>query len=208
MEIYLSTAKVALRKPNQNNNNVWKETLDWPFSSKCFIWKFTLPYAEIKHHWRFSFIHKTFFYICTSPSRCCKHRQHFLLLSASGETLSSSSESPVMMTWQCGRNAHVLPGEWPGRRKTSDRPWRTRALHSVQAAKLRGALVSTGCIWNCSALQRPVKLFHSKIESALWQQTKSPLKTGESLEHYCFLLLGKQKPFSCGRTGSKWVPWL
>lgn len=79
------------------------------------------------------------FYICTSPSHCYKHRYHFLLLSASGEAQSSSRELPVTMTWRCGRNGHVLPGEWPGQRKTSDHPWKKRALHSVKAAKL-------GCI--------------------------------------------------------------
>lgn len=40
-------------------------------------------------------------------------------------------------------------------------------------------------------------LFDSKL-----RQTKSPLKTGGSFE-LCFLLLGKQTPFSWGRTGSK-----
>lgn len=55
------------------------------------------------------------------------------------------SEPPVTMTWRCGRSAHVLPAEWPGRRKTSDRPWRKWALHSVKAAKL-GVLVLISCI--------------------------------------------------------------
>lgn len=35
------------------------------------------------------------------------------------------------------------------------------------------------------------------------RQTKSLLKIGGSFEDYCFLLLGKQTPFSCWKTGSK-----
>lgn len=42
------------------------------------------------------------------------------------------SESPVMMTWQCGRTSRVLLGEWLGQRKTSDRPWKKLVLHSVR----------------------------------------------------------------------------
>lgn len=58
---------------------------------------------------------------------------------------AAASEPPVTMTWRCGRSARVLPAEWPGQRKTSDRPWRKWALHSVKAAKL-GVLVLIGCI--------------------------------------------------------------
>lgn len=47
------------------------------------------------------------------------------------------NESPVMMTWRCGRTCPVLPGEWLGQRKTSDRPWKKLALHSV-SGKFKG----------------------------------------------------------------------
>lgn len=49
----------------------------------------------------------------------------------------AARKSPVMTTWQCGRTSHVLPGEWLGQRKTSDRPWKKLALHSV-SGKFKG----------------------------------------------------------------------
>lgn len=57
----------------------------------------------------------------------------------------TAHESPVMMTWQCGRTSLVLPGEWLGQRKTSYHPWKKSALHSVNS-KLSDELLLIYCI--------------------------------------------------------------
>jgi len=56
-----------------------------------------------------------------------------------GPKAAAANESPVTMTWRCGRTSHVLPGELLGQRKTSDRPWKKSALHSV-SGKFKGCI--------------------------------------------------------------------
>lgn len=54
-----------------------------------------------------------------------------LLPAAGAHKAAAASHSPVMMTWQRGRTSRVLPGDGLSQRKTSDRPWKKSALHSV-----------------------------------------------------------------------------
>lgn len=126
----------------------------------------------------------------------------------------SMSESPVMMTWRCGRTSRVLPGEWLGQRKTSDRSWKKSALHSV-SSKFRGCITINLLYLKLLSTAKLCEInSHWNREcslTAIWGKQKTQWKLEKVLKIIAFVLSGKQTPFSCGKTGQqavRRVPWL
>lgn len=89
-------------------------------------------YYFMHHHWMISFTHKSNILPLHHLVSLVWAQILLLLLSAAGaHKAAAASHSPVTMTWQHGRTSRVLPGDWLSQRKTSDRPWKKVALHSV-----------------------------------------------------------------------------
>lgn len=122
---------------------------------------------------------------------------------------AAASESPVMTTWRCGRTSRVLPGEWLGQRKTSDRPWKKLALRSVRG-KFKGCITVNLLYLKLLSTANPCEInSHGNRGGSLtatWGKQKKHWKPEKVSKIIASVLSGKQTPFSCGETGSKESP--